>query len=64
MFCLSLERSLSFHQLVHFWKGSIIFSHSGLLYVCAQLLIRVQYLVTPWTVARQAPLSTGFSRQE
>ena len=25
---------------------------------------RVQLLVTPWTVARQAPLSMGFSRQE
>ena len=24
----------------------------------------VQLCVTPWTVARQAPLSTGFSRQE
>ena len=25
---------------------------------------RVQLFVTPWTAARQAPLSTGFSRQE
>ena len=25
---------------------------------------RVQFLVTLWTVARQAPLSMGFSRQE
>ena len=25
---------------------------------------RVQLCVTPWTVAHQAPLSTGFSRQE
>ena len=25
---------------------------------------RVQLFVTPWTVAHQAPLSTGFSRQE
>ena len=25
---------------------------------------RVQSCVTPWTVARQAPLSMGFSRQE
>ena len=24
----------------------------------------VQLFVTPWTVARQAPLSMGFSRQE
>ena len=29
-----------------------------------QSLSRVQLFVTPWTVARQAPLSVGFSRQE
>ena len=27
-------------------------------------LSRVQLFATPWTVTRQAPLSTGFSRQE
>ena len=27
-------------------------------------LSRVQLIVTPWTAARQAPLSMGFSRQE
>ena len=27
-------------------------------------LSRVQLFVTPWTVAYQAPLSMGFSRQE
>ena len=27
-------------------------------------LSRVQLFVTPWTVARQAPLPMGFSRQE
>ena len=31
---------------------------------CAQLLSRVQLFVTPWAVAHQALLSTGFSRQE
>ena len=30
----------------------------------AQSLSRVQLFVTSWTVARQAPLSMGFSRQE
>ena len=30
----------------------------------AQSLSCVQLFVTPWTVARQAPLSMGFSRQE
>ena len=28
------------------------------------MLSRVQLFETPWTVARQAPLSMGFSRQE
>ena len=32
--------------------------------VCAQSLIHVQPLVTPWTVAHQAPLFMEFSRQE
>ena len=30
----------------------------------ARLLSRVQFFLTPWTVALQAPLSMGFSRQE
>ena len=34
------------------WKGK------------AKLFSRVRLLVTPWTAAYQAPLSTGFSRQE
>ena len=29
-----------------------------------KLLSRVRLFVTPWTVAYQAPLSMGFSRQE
>ena len=32
--------------------------------VCAKSLSRVQLFVTPWTVARQASLSMGFSRQK
>ena len=31
---------------------------------CAQSLSHVWLFATPWTVARQAPLSMGFSRQE
>ena len=31
---------------------------------CAQSLSYVQFFVTPWTVAHQAPLSMEFSRQE
>ena len=33
-------------------------------YVVVQSLSYVWVFVTPWTVARQAPLSMGFSRQE
>ena len=32
--------------------------------VCVKSLSSVQLFVTPWTVANQAPLSMGFSRQE
>ena len=31
---------------------------------CACSVSRVQIFATPWTVAHQAPLSMGFSRQE
>ena len=34
------------------------------MYMCAKLLGRVQLLAILWTVAHQASLSTGFSRQE
>ena len=33
-------------------------------HVLCAVLSRVQPFVTPWTAARQAPLSMGFSRQE
>ena len=32
--------------------------------VCVKSLSHVRLFVTPWTVARQAPVSMGFSRQE
>ena len=32
--------------------------------MCAQSHSHVQLFVTPWTVARQAPLSMGFFKQE
>ena len=32
--------------------------------VCVCLLSHVQFFVTPWVVAGQAPLSMGFSRQK
>ena len=33
-------------------------------YMCVKPLSRVQLFATLWTVARQAPLSMGFSKQE
>ena len=33
-------------------------------YVRAQCFSRIQLFVTPWTIARQTPLSMGFSSQE
>ena len=37
---------------------------SGALESCACMLSCVRLFATPWTVAHQAPLSVGFSRQE
>ena len=35
------------------------------MYVCMlSCFSRIQLVVTPWTLARQPPLSMGFSRQE
>ena len=36
---------------------------SQILYIVVKSVSRVRLLVTPWTVAHQAPLSMGFSRQ-
>ena len=37
---------------------------SWIVYNCVNHFSCVQFLVTPWTVVHQAPLSMGFSRQE
>ena len=49
----------SFHSL-WFTLGRLLFFP---LPVSAQMLTRGRLFATPWTVARQAPLSTEFSRQ-
>ena len=52
-----------------FLKMNLLFLNSKLIYrvgkvkVKVKLLSHVQLFVTPWTVAYQAPLSLGFSRQ-
>ena len=43
---------------------SEVSSSLGHVFVVVQALSRVQLFVTPWTVARQAPPSMRFSRQE
>ena len=43
---------------------AISFSNTWKWKVKVKSLSRVRFLVTPWTVAYQAPLSMGFSRQE
>ena len=47
--------------LLHWQVGSLPLAQ---LRKPARLLSRVQLFVTPWTVACQAPLSMGLSRQE
>ena len=44
--------------------GAISFSKGWNWKVKVKSFSRVQLLATPWTVANQAPLSMGFSRQE
>ena len=50
----------------HKHMGCVITERERIVCVCARAhaLGRVQLFVTPWTVARQAPLSMEFSRQE
>ena len=51
--------------LHHLCQTSFVFwCFSVLCYVCCAVLSRVWLFATPWTVARQAPLSLGFPRQE
>ena len=45
-------------------KLNVAYSYNGVLHVCAKWLQSCSTLVTLWTVAHQAPLSMGFSRQE
>ena len=48
-------------QISSIWTFRFIFR----LYTCRCLVAKLCLtLVTPWTIARQAPLSVGFSRQE
>ena len=41
-----------------------VYANFWIFIAVVQLLSHVRLFVTPWTVARQAPLSMGFLRQE
>ena len=52
------------HQATH-TSGNQKTRTSGNMYVCmVSCLSHIQLFVTLWTIAHQAPLSMGFSRQE
>ena len=57
-----------FNEFVTGRETEKLLEHSGhcqeSLSICAKSLGHVRLFETPWTVARQAPLSMGFSRQE
>ena len=46
------------------WSPQVRAWPRPLVLLCSRLLSLVRLLATPWTVARQAPLSMAFSRQE
>ena len=46
------------------WLGGLRWESIDFSVICVSHSSRVRLFVTPWTVACQAPLSMGFSRQE
>ena len=57
-----IPRILPAEDYLFSWRREkCLLTHTAL---CAQPFSRVQLFTTPWTVAHQAPLSMGFSRQE
>ena len=69
--CISRDPRFSNSRTRSFHKNSLTFSmwlHRNPIHysscACAKSLSRVRLFATPWTVAHQAPLPMGFSRQE
>ena len=54
---------LSVSELSVYWSG-FVYIVCVCVCVCVWLLSGDWFIVIPWTAARQAPLSVGFSRQE
>ena len=67
---LTQGSNLSLWHLLHWQAGFFFFYHvchqgnPRYAHMCVLIPQSCPTLVTPWTVARQAPLSLGFSRQE
>ena len=65
-----MYKSLCEHKLSYLWikcpQGTTTKSHGQYTFVvvAVQLLSHILLFVTLWTIARQAPLSVGFSRQD
>ena len=70
LFSCLLQLECKLHEVrvcvcfVHWYILSLENKAYHMMCVCVKSLSRVQLFVTPWTVAHQAPLSMGFSRQE
>ena len=76
-YCFSMARSINFSEVAKWCYFNVLFIFHLLIWIfykeiiiiyslcmCADLLSRVRLFVTLWTIAHQAPLSMGFSRQE
>ena len=52
------------YNIAAIWAALLFFGNASSLPYVLSHLSHVRLFVTPWTVAYQAPLSMGFSRQE
>ena len=66
--CIYICMWIICHIFPHYYMCAYVYMYPCVyiyhIRVCAQSLSYVQLFATPWTVARQAPLSLEFSRQE
>ena len=62
VFCLRPPSSLTI--FITAVKSELFLENMVRVFVCDHLLSCVHLFVTPWTVACQAPLSMGFTRQD
>ena len=60
---ICIIHSLIFQSLCHLLRHNKVIFFDRQLWTCCLVTKSCQTLATPWTVAHQAPLSMGFSRQ-